>query len=191
MKILANIAIVFIAGYSILPCMAQNGDITCQNTITRDLCEQLKNRDNDALLSFVVMFKRDSVDSPISDPNKDTAAPTGGPGTPSDFARYTQELFGKYDLRLPEDTVNRANAPTQIEGLYRLFATKSTILALSTENFVQEVHRWAPDLPAGNRRLPKTGLKLRSSQYHFNVRGQQLKESTLDKPQFKVRIDRP
>ena len=189
MRAYLKMALVLVTGSTYMPNMAQGADFSCPSTIALDLCEQLKGLGQDELMSFSITFKRTPFDSADTDPEKDTTASPGDSGSFAIYAEYTRDLFSKYDLRWPADTGERAAAPLEYEGTYKLFASKSTLQALSLESYVQEIERWAPDGPTSALLSNPKRLNSLAPQGSFNAMGQQLPPShaKTSAPKFWIR----
>ncbi len=146
---------------------------SCPARIESQLCNQLKVLSDTDWVSCLVELWSPPVDSQITDPNKNPPASKDSIVVPASIKKESDSLFGKYDLRWPEDLKNRAVVPTPAEGRYRVFATKKTILSIGSENYIQMVYRWAPDPPSITVYLAPKGVRWVPTQF-YNLKGQQL-----------------
>lgn len=128
----------------------------CPPVIEPDFCEQLSHISDDDPISFLIGLRSPPQDSLEVIPAKDFAGFQANTESDS-LAEYTTRLFESHDLRWPEDTAQRATAPSQVERVYHVFATKRTVLAIALENYVVELQRWEPPIPSLIRTTTRKG----------------------------------
>lgn len=182
----------FLVSALVLGNWANSTASTCPVTIDPGLCDSLQIlSDTDWVYSEIHLYL-DLSWFPTGCDRQDTACLKRIPDTtqyytqPDSILKETRTLFETYDLRWPDDLQTRAPVPTE-DGrrdtisyqyhrpsvAYLVYATKSTILSIGSEAYVEEIKHWVVPHPLSLSRFKSLSSVLARG-LSFNLKGQRI-----------------